>query len=153
MICSIIGGFVALQTYRFDVSKQVDESVAKAFEMIMVHNSKEYEAARKNVRSYVVAKRECDARIIARDLTDDDFIRLIEFYDLAYACVEARLCDADVSRSFFARHANFDWPILLGVSEKLRSNTLSFKDDTEFAKGHPGFATTPIDAPPCDGNF
>ncbi len=153
MACSIIGGVVALQTYRFDVSKEVDESVAKAFELIMEHNGEEYEVARKNVRSYVLARRECDSRIMSRELTDDDFIRMIEFYDLAYVCVEAGLCDADVTQAFFARHANFDWPILSGVSEKLRSSSLSLKGDTEFAKGHAAFATSPIEAPPCEGNF
>lgn len=153
MACSLIGGAIALQTYRLDVSKNVDESVAQAFEMIMLHNGEEYESARQHVRSYVLARRECDARIMSRDLTDDDFTRMIEFYDLTYACVEAKLCDENVTRTFFARHANFDWPILQRVSEDLRTSSLSLQDDTAFAKGYAAFATNPVKAPPCEGNF
>lgn len=153
MCCSLIGGTIALQTYRLDVSKNVDESVAKAFDMITLHNGEDYLAARNHVRSYVLAKRECDSRITSRDLTDDDFMRMIEFYDMAHACVEAKLCDREVSNTFFARHANFDWPILAQVTEKLRASSLSLKEDDAFAKGYATFATAPIKAPPCDGNF
>lgn len=153
MACSIIGGIVALQTYRFDVSKRVDESVEKAFEMIMLHNGEEYQTSRNHVRSYVQAKRECDSRIIARELTDDDFIRMIELYDLTHACVEADLCDRKVTTTFFGRHANFDWPILSEVSQKLRDSSLSLKADPNFASGYAAFAKAPVEAPPCDGNF
>lgn len=153
MACSLIGGAIALQTYRLDVSKQVDQSVDKAFEIIMLHNSETYGTARTRVRSYVLARRECDARIISRDLTDDDFIRMIEFYDLAQACVEAELCDAKVTNTFFSRHANFDWPILQRSVETLRSSSLSLQKDDAFAKGYAAFATAPVKAPECKGNF
>ena len=153
MACSLIGGTIALQTYRLDVSKRVDESVDKAFEIIMLHNDETYGAARTNVRSYVLARRECDSRIMSRDLTDDDFIRMIEFYDLAHACVEAELCDAEVTNTFFSRHANFDWPILQRTVETLRSSSLSLQKDDAFAKGYAAFATDPVMPPPCEGNF
>jgi len=153
LVCSLIGGAIALQTYRLDVSKEVDESVAQAFEIIMLHNGEEYEVARKNVSSYVLARRECDARIMSRELTDDDFIRMIEFYDLAHVCVESNLCDHKVTTDFFGRHANFDWPILETVTQKLRASSLALKDDPAFAKGYAHFATMPVEAPPCEGNF
>lgn len=153
MACSIIGGAIALQTYRLDVSKNVDESVVKAFDIIMLHNGEEYQQARNHVRSYVLARRECDARIISRDLTDDDFVRMIEFYDLAHACVEAGLCEREVTHTFFGRHANFDWPILETVTARLRANSLSLKEDDAFAKGYAAFATNPLTSQPCDGNF
>lgn len=153
MGCSLIGGFIALQTYRLDVSKDVDESVAKAFDMIMLHNGEEYTLSRARVRSYVIAKRECDARMMSRDLTDDDYVRMIEFYDVVLACVEAELCDADTSYGFFSRHANYDWPILISVVENLREGYPALKADENFGKGHATFATNPVPAPPCEGNF
>lgn len=153
MACSLIGGFIALQTYRLDVSKDVDESVAKTFDLIMLHNGEEYDRSRRHVRSYVIAKRECDARIISRDLTDDDYIRMVEFYDLVLACVEADLCDADTSYGFFSRHANYDWPILTGVVENLRVGYPALKADDGFGRGYAAFATNPVEAPPCEGNF
>ena len=153
MACSLIGGIIALQTYRLDVSKDIDESVAKSFEMIMLHNGEEYDLSRRHVRSYVIAKRECDARIISRDLTDDDYIRMIELYDLVLDCVNANLCDADTSYAFFSRHANYDWPIMTGVLDNLREGYSALQADENFGRGYQAFATAPIDAPPCDGNF
>lgn len=153
MGCSLIGGVIALQTYRLDVSKNVDESVAQAFELIMLHNGEEYLQARSHVRSYVLARRQCDARIMSRDLTDEDFVRIIELYDLANACVEAKLCNAEVTQTFFGRHANFDWPILEDVTQKLRASSLGLEQDTAFAKGHAVFANNHVAAPPCNGDF
>jgi len=82
MVTAIIGGFVALSTYRTDVSKQVDQSVEKTFDMIGTWNGETLSEPRKRVMSYVYARRACDARIFSRELTDDDFVRVIEFFDL-----------------------------------------------------------------------
>lgn len=153
MACSLIGGFIALQTYRLDVSKDVDQSVAKVFDMIMLHNGAEYDQSRRHVRSYVIAKRECDARIMSRDLTDDDYVRMVELYDVVLACVEAKLCDSETSYAFFSRHANYDWPILDGVVENLRNAYPALKADKGFGRGYAALATAPITAPLCEGNF
>lgn len=153
MACSLVGGLIALQTYRLDVSKDVDEQVAKAFEMIMFYNGEELSPSRRDVRSYVLARRECDSRIISRDLSDDDFLQMIEFYDLIDHCVRADLCDGEVTSAFFSRHANFDWPVLTRVAEQMRESSLALKADTGFGRGYETFAATPVEAPPCDGNF
>ena len=74
MISAITGGYVGLSTYRLDVSKQIDQSVEKSFEMVHVYNGEDLTDARARVMSYVYAKRECDARYISRDLTDADYV-------------------------------------------------------------------------------
>jgi hypothetical protein len=156
MVSAITGGYVGLSTYRLDVSKQIDQSVEKSFEMVQLYNSEDLVDARARVMSYVYAKRECDARYINRDLTDADYVRVLEFFDLAHACVEAALCDEATATRFFEPHASFQWPILKTVVEKMRSSeyaSISVRSDPGFAIGMAAFADPEAQAPPCDGNF
>ena len=153
MVTAIIGGFVALSTYRTEVSKQIDQSVAKTFEMISTWNGDSLVTPRKHVLSYVYARRACDARMANRDLTDDDFVRVIEFFDLVHACVEANLCDGATAQAFFSPHANFQWPILERSVEKMSESEMAIRSDPNFATGMKTLASSPIPAEPCDGNF
>ena len=156
MISAITGGYVGLSTYQLDVSKQIDQSVEKSFDMIQAYNSEDMTEPRARVMSYVYAKRECDARYINRDLNDADYVRVLEFFDLVHACVEAKLCDEATSKRFFEPHASFQWPILSQVVENMRSETyasMSVRSDPGFAIGMATFADPEASAPPCDGNF
>ena len=156
MISAITGGYVGLSTYQLDVSKQIDQSVEKSFEMIQAYNSEDMTEPRARVMSYVYAKRECDARYIDRDLNDADYVRVLEFFDLVHACVDAKLCDEATSKRFFEPHASFQWPILSQVVENMRSETyasMSVRTDSGFAIGMAAFADPEASAPPCDGNF
>ena len=156
MISAITGGYVGLSTYSLDVSKQIDQSVEKSFEMVQAYNSEDLTEARARVLSYVYAKRECDARYISRDLTDADYVRVLEFFDLAHACVEAGLCDEPTARRFFEPHSSFQWPVLKIVVERMRSAefaSISVRSDPGFALGMAAFADPEATAPPCDGNF
>ena len=99
MISAITGGVIGLSTYRMDVNKQIDESVEKSFEMIQAYNSSDLSQARSRVMSYVYARRECDARYISRDLTDDDYVRVLEFYDLVHLCVDILFFFISLSRT------------------------------------------------------
>ena len=153
MISAIVGGFIGLSTYRLDVSKKVDESVAKTFEMIGTYNSGDIRDARDRTLSYVYARRECDSRIMNRELSDDDFVRLLEFYDLVHACVDAGLCDAATAQKFFGPHANFQWPVLSRIVDEMRVKKSGLRSDANFGVGMKTLATEPVPAPPCDGNF
>ncbi|MDG1826119.1 MAG: hypothetical protein P8H62_07615 [Henriciella sp.] len=156
MISAITGGVIGLSTYRLDVSKRVDESVEKTFEMIQAYNGSDIATARSRVMSYVYARRECDARYIDRNLTDDDYIRVLEFYDLVHACVDAGLCDQKTAIRFFEPHASFQWPVLTLVVDKMQDQknaSTSLRSDTNFALGMKAFAKPDATAPACDGNF
>ena len=153
MVTAIIGGFVALSTYRTDVAKQIDQSVAKSFEMIGIWNGASLREPRARVQSYVNARRACDARLSSRDLTDDDFIRVLEFFDLVHACVDASLCDAETAQQFFAPHANFQWPVLERSVMQMRESQLAIRSDPNFGIGMKSLATEPVEAAPCNGNF
>jgi len=153
MVTAIIGGFVALTTYRTDVSKQIDQSVEKSFDMVSVWNGDALNGPRKRVLSYVYARRACDARMFSRELTDDDFVRVIEFFDLVHACTEAKLCDKKTASEFFSPHANFQWPILERTVAEMNDSTFAIRSDPNFARGIKALAGTPIEAEPCDGNF
>lgn len=156
MISAITGGYVGLSTYSLDVSKKVDQSVEKSFEMIQAYNSADMTEPRTRVMSYVYARRECDARYINRDLTDADYVRVLEFFDLVHACVEAGLCDEATTRRFFEPHASFQWPVLTRVVENMRSETyasISVRSDPGFAIGMAALAAPDSSAPACDGNF
>ncbi|MEP1143010.1 MAG: hypothetical protein ABJH52_04765 [Henriciella sp.] len=156
MISAITGGYVGLSTYSLDVSKKVDQSVEKSFEMIHAFNSEDLATARTRVMSYVYARRECDARMIDRDLSDADFVRVLEFFDLVHACVDADLCDGATASRFFEPHASFQWPVLTVVVGNMRSETnasISVRSDPGFAIGMPALADPESFAPPCDGNF
>ena len=156
MISAITGGYVGLSTYSLDVSKQVDESVEKSFEMIQAYNGADIADARTRVMSYVYAKRDCDARMIDRNLSDADFVRVLEFFDLVHACVDARLCDEATAQRFFEPHASFQWPILTEVVDNMRAErnaSMSVRSDPGFAIGMAALADPDSTAPPCDGNF
>ncbi len=156
MISAITGGVIGLSTYRLDVSKQVDESVEKTFEMIQAYNGSDIEAPRRRVMSYVYARRDCDARLFDRELSDSDFVRVLEFFDLVYACVDAGLCDGPTAQRFFEPHASFQWPVLTRIVDQMRDETnatMSVRSDPNFAIGMKAFAAADASAPPCDGNF
>jgi len=156
MISAITGGYVGLSTYQLDVSKQVDQSVEKSFEMVQAYNDADLIAVRGRVMSYVHAKRLCDARYIDRDLTQADHVRVLEFFDLVYACIEAELCDVTTAKKFFSPHASFQWPILSQVVADMRSSeqaNYAVRSDPNFATGMAALADPESTAPPCDGNF
>ena len=121
----------------------------------MVHrfNEPKLSEARTRVLSYVDARRYCDSRIISRELVDNDFVTVLDFFDLANACVDASLCDRPTAERFFAPYANYQWPILKKIVAELRSQEQSLRKDGSFGEGMEAFAQEPTTAPPCDGNF
>lgn len=156
MISAITGGIIGLSTYRLDVSKRVNEKVEKSFEMIQAYNGPDLAVARRDVLSYVYARRECDARYISRDLTDDDYIRVLEFFDLVHLCTEAGLCDRPTIERFFGPHASFQWPVVKRVVAQMRSGErahLAVRSDPNFAIGMDTLADPEATAPECSGNF
>ena len=153
VLSAMIGGFLGLTTYQADVAKRVDERVEKSFEMVAAFNAADLAAARLRVLSYVEAKRRCDARVISRDLIDNDFVLVLDFFDLAHACVDAGLCDAATAERFFAPYANYQWPVLEKTVADMRSAEHSLRADPSFGGGMARFAREPAPAPPCDGNF
>lgn len=156
MVSALTGGFVGLGTYQTDVDKRVNQKVEKTFEMIHQYNSDELYNARSRVLSYVIARRECDSRIMNRELTDNDFVRTLEFFDLVQACVLADLCDAGTAQHFFGPHANFQWPVLertVALMREEKNVSVSPRADPSFAVGMKALATEPIAAPACEGNF
>lgn len=148
-----VGGFLGLDTYKTDVAKKVDQSVEKTFDLIHRFNAPELVEPRERVLSYVLARRYCDARIFSRDLTDTDYIKVLDYFDLAHACVSAGLCDAETAEQFFSPYANHQWPILEKKVEELRGFEQSMRADSAFGEGMKAFAVNPTPAPPCDGNF
>jgi|GEM_PF-6767571 len=148
-----VGGFLGLDTYKTDVSKKVDQSVEKTFEMVHKFNEPKISEARFRVLTYVDAKRYCDSRMISRELIDNDFVTVLDFFDLANACVEAKLCDRDTAIRFFAPYANYQWPILEKIVTELSSQEQSLRKDSNFGEGMQSFANDVTAAPPCDGNF
>jgi len=153
ILSACIGGFLGLDTYKMDVNKKVDQSVAKTFDMVQVFNQPQLADPRLRVLTYVEAKRYCDSRMISRELIDNDFVTVIDFFDLANACVEARLCDRETAERFFAPYANYQWPILSAIVEELQGQEQSMRADAGFGEGMKAFAVNPTPAPPCDGNF
>lgn len=150
---AIIGGFLGLDTYKSDVAKNVDQSVAKTFDMVHRFNAPEMDEPRTRVLSYVYARRYCDARYISRDLNDEDYTDVIDFFDLVSACVDANLCDQASAERFFTPYANYQWPILEIAVERIRGVEQSLRADSAFGEGMKRFALNPTPAPPCDGNF
>lgn len=153
IVSASIGGFMGLDTYRADVSKKVDQSVEKTFDLIHRFNEPSLVQTRQRVLSYVNARRYCDSRWISRELTDYDYVTVLDFFDLAHACVEAQLCDQATAQKFFSPYANYQWPILQTVVANLQNEEQSLRADDGFSVGIATFAIDPVDAPPCDGNF
>lgn len=153
IVSAMIGGFIGLNTYQTDVEKKVDQSVAKTFDMIHRFNEPGLSDVRLRVLSYVEAKRYCDARIISRDLIDNDFVKVIDFFDLVHACVDAQLCDRATAERFFTPYAEYQWPILSKIVEDLSKGEQSLRADARFGEGMAAFAVSPSEPPPCDGNF
>ena len=153
IISAIIGGLLGLGTWQMDIAKSVDSSVEKSYEMIFEFNSEAMSPAREHVRAYTLARRACDARIVHRELTDADFIRVIEFYDVVHSCVQAGLCDAAAAKSFFGPRANYHWPILEVQVAGIKSYQYTMHAGSDLGHGMAAFATDPVAAEPCSGNF
>ena len=153
IISAMIGGYLGLDTYKSDVAKKVDQSVEKTFDMVHRFNGAEMDGPRTRVLSYVYARRYCDARMVSRDLTDEDYADVIDYFDLVSACVDAQLCDRASAERFFTPYANYQWPILETVVERMRSAEQALRADSNFGEGMRALALTPLPAPPCDGNF
>lgn len=150
---AVTGGFLGLTTYREDVSKKVDQRVEKTFDLVTRFQSGDLEGPRKRVLSYVQARRICDARLIDRDLTDDDFARVVDFFDLVEACVAAGLCDRPTAERFLGPYAAYQQPVLEKVVANIRAAPQSFRADAGFGEGLKALSGKPAPAPPCDGNF
>jgi hypothetical protein len=153
ILSAATGGFFALKTYEADVDKKVDESVAKTFELVERFHEGELGAARLRVTTYVEARRHCDSRMVTDDLTDNDFIVVLDYFDLAHACVAAKLCDGATATRFFGPYADFQWPVLTRIVDELRARPQTLRADSGFGEGMKAFARTPTPAPPCEGNF
>ncbi len=153
ILSAMVGGFLGLDTYRTDVAKQVDQSVEKTFDLVHRFNAPEMDGARTRVLSYVYARRYCDARFFSRELTDEDYADVIDFFDLVDTCVDAKLCDRATAERFFTPYANYQWPILQTVVARMRGAEQSLRADSAFGSGMERLAVTPLAAPPCDGNF
>lgn len=150
---AVTGGFFGIRTYQEDVAKKVDERVAKTFDLVERFHEGELGAARLRVTTYVEARRHCDARMISQDLVDNDFVIVLDFFDLARSCVEADLCDPATAARFFSPYANFQQPILEKVVADLRAAPQTMRADSGFGEGMKAFAANPTPAPPCKGNF
>jgi hypothetical protein len=153
ILSAVTGGFLGLTTYREDVAKKVDQRVEKTFDLVERFQGGDLEGPRTRVLSYVQARRLCDARVFSRDLTDDDFVRVIDFFDLVEACVKADLCDRATALRFFGPYADHQQPILEKVIADLRAAPQSMRADAGFGDGLKALAAKPAPAPPCDGNF
>ncbi len=153
ILSAVTGGFLGLSTWREDVAKKVDERVSKTFALVERFQGGDLEGPRTRVLSYVQARRLCDARLFSRDLTDDDFVRVIDFFDLVEACVRADLCDRPTAQRFFGPYADHQQPILEKVIADLRAAPQSMRADAGFGDGFRALATSSAPAPPCEGNF
>lgn len=135
------------------MAKNVDQSVAKTFEMVSQNTGSGLFAARLKALSYVEAKRYCDSRIISRELTDNDFVAVIDFFDFVDACTEAGLCNCFTAERFFAPYANYQWLIFEGIAADMLSQEQYARADSDFGEGMKSFATSPTLVPSCNENF
>jgi hypothetical protein len=104
---AVFGGALALQTWREDAAKRVDQRVAYAFQFVEEFHRPDFVA----LRSSLLTEREAaGARLRcaepSQNLSPNQLFSFVEFFDRAEMCVEAGLCDKGTLVSLLGPYAN-----------------------------------------------
>ena len=155
VVAAIAGGFFGLQTYRADVAKGADERVVSAFNQIEKFNAPEFRAIREKADAEAWARRICDVRAEAYQFTMNEVRSYVDFYDLVALCVDAELCEAELTATYFSSYADNVWLAFQPFVERVRAAQLAAgKTEATFGYGLERYATNPApldDA--CQANF
>jgi hypothetical protein len=111
VIGAIVGGLIALSTYRDQVNKQVDERGQSAFALAEEFGSSEYMTLRNKISAQ---GSEPSVDYLERPLTPDVATRqqvheFVGFFDRVQICVEAGMCDKRTTQRLFQPYAVGFW--------------------------------------------
>ncbi|MEZ5775935.1 MAG: hypothetical protein R3D33_14895 [Hyphomicrobiaceae bacterium] len=113
---AITGGYAALQQYREDVGKRLDERQLQTFELIRTFTSRDFVPIRDKVTRLVQSRQVCaNENMQTLGLSTAELSTFVEFFDLVSACLDANLCDAAIADRFFVPQASANWPVLQGL--------------------------------------
>jgi hypothetical protein len=152
---ALLGGYLALQSYRADVAtraatehKQVNEKVQAAFRIVEEFHRPDFIA----LRSRFVGSFEQQA--YCRDFTPpsavsvQEVFTLVEYFDRADLCVKNGLCDTTTTGQLLTPYANAWWPYLADQIEHTRH-----REGTPAGQGYGiglrAFATKPAEGIAC----
>ena len=147
-----MGGAVALHTYNDDVRKNVDERVARAFEMNERFDSPEFRRLRTEVDKagkmglYCSRENRSEFRV-----SNQDLYAFVGFFDVAQICIEEGLCDERTSTRLFEPFANGYYSGLKKFIDSVRAAERAddYPKSMEFAVGLQALARHPARGPNC----
>jgi hypothetical protein len=148
-IATVVGGVIAVYTYREDVSKRQDDKSKQVLEFVRLFNGEEFIQTRIHVVNLIDQGVACNLSII----TGADRIRLftyVDFFDSLHICVESGLCSKTVSEEFFQRYANYHWPALRAHIEDTRKLETGFKTSSAYGDGLEKLAVSPLLVRTCE---
>lgn len=128
------GGYLALETYEFEVAKMEDARVVQTFALFELFNSTEVMQSRQRVLD---AANDSEHVYEGRDL----WVTL-DFYDAVQICIERNLCDQDLAVRLFQPYAV---PIWSGLADHIVAGRTA--SDPNMGGGLQWMASLPAPAP------
>lgn len=155
IISAMTGGFFTIEAYRDEVAKKVDERVVGTFERIEKFNEVEFRNIRDKIAAEAFARRICDVRAQARDLSLNEAYAFVDFYDVVALCADADLCEPKLTEDYFGPYADSVWLTIKPFIEHVRNKEKARgTEQPRFGYGLQTFATNPTPLKEsCEANF
>ena len=147
---TLAGGYAALNTYRQEAAKTLDDRQKQTFALVLHFISKDFLAIRDKMIKVVRAAEKCsDTAVPLGEMSESERFAFFEFFDIVDTCTETRTCDDAFVERVFVPYANGHWPVLKVYVENVRRGEEPHKLKTPFAAGLERLAQTPLPLPNC----
>lgn len=155
ILSATIGGFFTIETYRDDVAKRVDEKVVETFARIREFNDADFRKIRDKIRAEAIARSLCDVRAQSNDLSLNEALAFVDFYDVVGLCASAELCAPELTADYFGPYADSVWLTVKPLVEHMRAKERARgSSEPRFGHGLESLATNPTPLKEdCSANF
>lgn len=158
---AIVGGlisiFMAIRAYDRDIDardelakRQADEHVAASFRMMERFHEPGFVQIRSDLLEAYDSQGACRLTAPQSALSNQEFLTLVEFFDTAQYCVEAKLCDGKVMAQLLSPYANYWGPMTKPTVLQYRAQEDAFQTDRPLGFGLDALAVRPVQVPKVD---
>jgi hypothetical protein len=149
IVSAITGGFFALQAYRADVAKRIDDRTLITFDLIKIFHSADMRGVRKPALDMAYSYLNCKPLPSNRDDDPLPLFTFVEFFDIVQSCIEANLCNSSLARQYFSPTANGHFEALKRHIEAVRSSESGQDLPNPYGHGLEQLATNPLKGGAC----
>lgn len=138
VLAAIAGGIYGLMEFTELNRKRVDERKLQTLAYARDFAGQDYFDIRRSVyRHFIECSKDCDEAT----LDNSQAFAFVEFFDIVYACVDAKTCDEGLARDFFTPYANGHWHCMKDFIMKTRQAEPDSTTHIPFGKGLDFFKT------------